>query len=84
MSQMVDIGNLVFAAQMARDSVSLDKGLQKLNKLAESSGLEEVKARYEEIMTDVETCCEEFMSKKPPKKYEIIFSHTVMIIKLKQ
>ena len=53
MSQMVDIGNLVFAAQMARDSVSLDKGLQKLNNLAESSGLEEIKARYEEIKTDM-------------------------------
>ena len=73
MSQMVDIGNLVFAAQMARDSVSLDKGLQKLNKLAESSGLEEVGAWYEEIKTDVETCSDEFMSKKPPRNYEINF-----------
>ena len=73
MSQKIDNGHLVFAAQMARDSVSLKKGLQTLNKLAESSGLEEVKARYEEIKTDVETCSEEFMSKKPPKKDEIIF-----------
>ena len=37
MSQMIDNGHLVFAAQMARDSVSLEKGLQTLNKLAEST-----------------------------------------------
>jgi len=68
MSQMIDNGHLVFAAQMARDSVSLEKGLQTLNKLAESSGLEEVKMRYDKIKKDVESWSEEFDPKKPPKK----------------
>ena len=68
MSQMIDNGHLVFAAQMARDSVSLEKGLQTLNKLAESSGLAEVKMRYEKIKKDVESWSEEFDPKKPPKK----------------